>query len=251
MPDIKTTSQAQIRRALVRVVEYANPELILPPLLREYFLEVGYSEMYPNFKGVRIGTVHPFALLLFQEVLGQRLDLNVFPSVTVSDTSDTEVFDTLGRDIEDVVFNEEQITQMLGYVDSGQLLLADSGKTALLDAVAGGNVVTGRKVGYRVNHNVDLNIWSDNKDITSLVYDLVKHFIISNIAKLHEEGLDAQSAIVGRRSGDINVEFGSLLYGANITVPITIHTSSTLFDVEYGVIAEVDTVTEPTYYEPE
>lgn len=250
MPELVKTSQAQILRSLVRAIEYQNPEQILPNLLKEYFLEIGFDSMYPNFRGIRIGAVHPFALLLFQSVIGQSLDMNVFPSITVSDTSDTEIDDDLAKGAEDVVFGEDEVAHLLGYADSGQIIISDTGRTSLQNATVGGGQVVGRKYDNRANHNVDLNIWGDNKDIVSLIYDLVRHYIVGNTAALHRIGLDVHSALTGRRSGDINVEFGTILYGANLTVPMVIHTANIIFDLGYEVIEEVDTKTLPAYHEP-
>jgi hypothetical protein len=228
-------------------MEYANPEIIIPRMLQDYFQEVGFSSLYPNFKTLRIGAVHPFALLLFQESLGQQLDISVFPSITVADSSDTEVFSELGRGYENYMVDSEQLTAMLGQAEAGNLIISDDNISRIKTIIAAGGSISGTKTSYRSQHSVDLNIWSDNKDITSIVYDFVKHFIIGNIQRLHNEvGLDIQNPISGRRSGDINVEFGHILYGANITLSLTIDTASMILDVP---VQEVVTILEdPTYH---
>lgn len=238
------SSNAEIRRPaatqLIRIVEYTNPEKVFPKYLQQYFLEIGFSSLYPNFKNLRIGAVHPFALLLFQDVNGQKLDTGVFPSITVSDTSDTEIDDELGRGYNEFQIDSSGLAKILGAVDQGKLILSDENRTRLEAAVADGATVKAVKHNYRSGHNIDLNIWSENKDLTSLIYDLVKHWVIGNIQMLHDEGIDVVNTVSGRRSGDINVEFGRILYGANVTVPATIETANLLIDLPYGAIQTIN-----------
>jgi len=250
MANVYKPSRAKIIRPAatrwIRIIEYANPEQILPPLMHEFFLELGYSSMYPNFKNLRIGAVHPFALLLFQEVMGvTKLDLSVFPSITISDSSDAEVYSELSRGYENYQLSAEHLAKIAGSASSGKLILSDENLLRLETAVAGGATINASKVSYRSNHNIDINIWSENKDLTSLIYDMVKHFIMGNINRLRIEGMDIQSPIGGRRSGDINVEFGRLLYGANVTVSAVIDTANMWVDVPIGEIATI--ITDPDY----
>lgn len=225
----------------IRITEYVNPELILPDMLQQYFLEIGFSSMYPNFSTLRIGAVHPFALLLYQSVMGQDLSTNVFPSITVSDSSDSEVSDLLARGDETFVFSSDVVAGFELYRDLKQLLISDDGLTRLKSATAGDGTVVGHKRDIRSRHTIDFNIWSDNKDMTSLIYDLVRHFVLSSINVLHDEkGIDVLDPISGRRSGDINVEFGKLLYGANISVSATISTANMIVDLPEEEIAVIN-----------
>lgn len=230
-------SSAEIRRPpdtqLIKIIEYANPELILPKMIQQFFLEIGFADLYPHFKTIRIGAVHPFALLLFQDVQGQQLDLSVFPSITVSDSSDSEVFDDLSRGFQSYQLNQEQLAKLLGSVDSGDLIMSSTNRARLESAVQGGATVNATTRDFRANHNIDLNIWSENKDLTSILFDMVKHFVISNTDKLHASGIDVFEGVSGRRSGDINVEFGRILYGANVQMRAVIHTTSMTIDLPY------------------
>lgn len=228
-------SGAQIIRPMeteiIQLVGYSNPEIILPNLIRDYFTRVGYMSMYPNFKTIRIGAIHPFAVLLYQEVSGQQLDVSLFPSITIADTSDSENYQTLSRDIRETTFNESDVANLKYEVQKKTILTSDENIARLELATANGATVPCKIHSYRANHNIDLNIWGDNKDMVSLIYDLLKHCIISNINELHNLGIDVEGAVTGRRSGDINVEFGKLLYGANVTIPATITTHSMYVDI--------------------
>ena len=230
----------------IRISEYINPELIFPDLLQGYFLEVGFSSMYPNFSTLRIGAVHPFALLLYQTIKGQELSVNLFPSITVSDSSDTEVSDTLAREENQFTMGAAEVSTLIVYRDEGRILMSDDAVTRLGTATADDGRVVGHKKDIRSRHSIDFNIWSDNKDMTSLIYDLVKHFVVSEILTLHNEyGIDVIDPINGRRSGDINVEFGKLLYGANITVSATINLANMIVDLPEEEIATINQ--DPTF----
>ncbi len=230
----------------IRVVEYINPELVLPGLLQSYFLEVGFSSMYANFATLRIGAVHPFALLLYQSVKGVDLNTNVFPSITISDSSDTEVSDLLARGEDQFIMDASDVSRLIVFRDAGRILMSDDAVTRLEAATADDGTVVGHNKDIRSRHSIDFNIWSDNKDMTSLIYDLTRHFIVSEILTLHNEhGIDIQDPITGRRSGDINVEFGKLLYGANLTVSATIETTNMIVDLPEEEIATINQ--DPTF----
>jgi len=234
MPEIYKTSNAYIKPSAsdmpIWIVEACNPEKLIPEKLKEFILEFDFSELYPNFKTVRIGAVHPFALLLFQEVMGQTLNTDVFPSITVSDSSETESFETMGRELTQISMTPADVAEMDGHRAAGRLIVSDSNWARVQAAVASKNLA-GTMYTYMGQHNIDINIWSDNKDITSLLYDLIKQFFTVRKGQLHEAGFDIQAAISGRRSGDISMEFGMLLYGANITVPCVIKAPAMLIEV--------------------
>ncbi len=245
MPTLGKSSGATILRPpgteLIRIVEYTNPEIVIPRMLQKYLQEIGFSSIYPNFKNVRISAVHPFALLLFQSWHGTKLDLSVFPSITITDSSDSETAPELTMRKTDYVLTDDMVYSILSQVDAGRLIISDENRTRLEAAVADGTTkITAVKYSNRYQHSVDMNIWSDNKDLTSLIYDFCKKFIEGNVVALHNEGLDVINPIAGRRSGDINVEFGHLLYGANLTVALTIETGSMIIDLAQGTIETIN-----------
>jgi hypothetical protein len=228
----------------IRLIGYVNPEIIFPSMIQEYFTETGYSQMYPYFRTLRIGAVHPFAMLLFQEISGSTLDVNLFPSITIADTSDSETYDTLGRDRDDFMLGAEEVERLKYGVSTGSILTSDGNILMLENATKNGNKIYGTKSTYRSNHNIDMNIWGDNKDMISMIYDMLKHFIVAKRDTLREYGISIEGSVNGRRSGDINVEFGKLLYGANVTVPAIIETSSMVMDVSTEDIARINSTAE-------
>jgi hypothetical protein len=64
---------------------------------------------------------------------------------------------------------------------------------------------------------------------------------------IHNDGIDL-AAMSGRRSGDINLDFGMLLYGANLRVEASMNHEAVLFDTGVNAISEINTQTLPQYF---
>ena len=240
------------KAGLIRIVEYNNPEVYFVPQIVDYFKnQIGQSSLLPNFTALRVGSVHPFALALFAQELGNKISADLFPSITVADTEDSEDPIMMGRDYDEVTLDVNAVSLIAASAQKGSLIISPANLTALQAAVqaAAGQTLVGRRAGYWAAHQVNMNIWGENRDVVVLIYDLLKHFIISNIQMFHEAGIDVQKGITGRRTGDINLDFSMLLYGANITVPCTIQTASMLVEVPYGYITSIDSA--PTFFTTE
>ncbi len=249
---IYKTSRANIRSAdknqrYIYILDSENPEKMLARTLRDFLETMGYSELYPNFDNIRVGTIHPFAILLAQEILGQEQKANVFPSITVADSSAQEDAQILGDDYVAMVFTVEDMAVVDGYRQAGEVFVSDNGWTKIqerLDSV--GNVI-GIRRRYHTQHSMDFNVWADNKEITSFIYDMVGHFISQKRVDIHNDGIDL-AGMSGRRSGDINLDFGMLLYGANVRVQAGMNHEAFLFDTGINTIAEINTGSLPQYF---
>lgn len=235
----------------VWLVEAGNPEVVLVRLLREFFLETDFAGMYDgNFGNVRVDVIHPFAMLLFQDIQGQKFNLDVFPSVTISDTVENEDFVTIGREFERIVLDAQSVEELIGHANNGQIIASTAALTRLRAAVATGELVAD-KGSYTGTHRIDFNIWGDNRDVVSDIYDMIKLCINTQRGYLHEQGISIVGNLDGRRAGDINVEFGMLLFGGNITVPCVVTGGAMKVSMDsYGIIATVDTQTQvyPDYH---
>ena len=245
-------SNAQATK-LIQVVEYRNPEIIIPPLIQWYFQELDIQNIHPNFPTIRVGNTHPFATLLYQDVYGQQLDLSVFPSVTVIDSSTSQTAMEIGNGTTHGVLylnDGSGIWQSFrAAIVSGQFLTSPTNLSLLDAAMAANGFVTFISTRYVTSSTIDCNIWSENKDLTSELYDIVKHYFIDNKIDLDvNQGLQLLEGLSGRRSGDINLDFGKLLFGANITIPMNIQHHSYSFDVTGGIINDIE-LAPPTYHE--
>jgi len=77
---------------------------------------------------------------------------------------------------------------------------------------------------------------------------MTSHFVTQKRVDVHNDlGID-MAGISGRRSGDINLDFGMLLYGANLRVQASMNHEAVLFDTGVESIAEIDTITLPQYF---
>lgn len=232
--------QPSANRRIV-VIEYLNPEILLTPLLAEFLQYFDFIGAFPQMGQVRVGAVHPFAAFLLQTIQGQEVDLGILPAITISDTSDAESAMTLSRDYIEGTFGQADIALMMGYFQQGILQTSATNMALLQGATANNNRVAFRKRTYTVRHNVDFNIWTANKDVTSLLYEICRMFFLSSAEDiLTRTGLTLIEGMTGRRSGDINVEFGRLLFGANVTAPITSTASVLTVDIPIGIVHTIN-----------
>jgi len=250
---IYKTSRAVIRvldenQRYVYALDSQNPEKILIKELKNFFTLMGYSEIYPNFDKIRIGSIHPFSIMLAQEVLEQPKSTNMFPSVTIADSSLNEDVETLGNEYDAIVFTPENLVKLGGYRDAGEVFISESGWTKLQAHIDSNSEVIGIKKSYNTQHSLDFNIWTENKDITGFLFDMVCHFITQKRADIHNRYSIDMSRLSGRRTGDINLDFGMLLYGANVQVTATMPHESVLFDTTISSLATIDIKTLPTYF---
>jgi len=253
MGNIYKTSRAEVRPVaandrFIYLLESENPEIKLAREVRDFLQTVGYSQLFPNFDNIRVGTVHPFAILLSQEVLGQSQSTNVFPAVTVVDSTMQEDVEVMGDEYTAAIWSEEDIVNMGGYRDAKEVFCSDAGWAKVLARVAATGSIVGITKQYHTSHSIDFNVWSESKEVTSFLFDMVAHFVTQKRIDLHNvDGYDL-SGIQGRRSGDINLDFGTLLYGSNITVTLAMNHRATVFDTSLTSIASIDTQTLPTYF---
>jgi len=247
------TSRATIRTAdanqrFVYVLDSENPEKLLSKSLRDFMETMGYSGIFPNFDKLRVGSIHPFVILLSQEVLNVEQNINVFPSITIADSTLSEDAEMLGDDYAALVFTASDIATLDGYRQAGAVFVSDAGWAKIEAHMAGSPNIVGIMKRYHTQHSIDFNIWSENKDITSFLFDMVCHYITQKRVDIHNElGIDLGS-LSGRRSGDINLDFGMLLYGANVSAVGSINHEATLFDTGVGTIEEIDTQSLPQYF---
>ncbi len=248
---IQVLSRAEIvERAadkLIRIVEAENPETVLVTELRDYFDEVGFSNKFPNFARLNIGVVHPFIILLTGDLKGVAANFDVFPSVTVADSSMDETAETLARDQVFLAMGQEDIARLVGYVKSGELFISDTGIAILKAATMDGGTVVGRQMTHTTSHTFNFNIWTANRDVTSFLFDAVEGFLDAEVDNLHKKGIDI-AGHSGNRTGDINLDYGKILYGANVSASITIRSRTIVVNPRLGTIASIDTTTAPDYF---
>lgn len=235
------TSNAYIQKSsqlrTIRVLDFENPEVVLANKLRQFIIEVGYAEIMPHFQNLRIHTVHPFAMLLYQSSIGEQLSMDMFPSITVADSTDSQTSQTLSFEESDFPLREPDVAHIRSLKEQQKVWIGDTNISRLESAVADGSEVMAKSYRFQETHQIDFNIWTENKDVTSFLFDLVKAFIYQYRNHLYtENSIALHGGVQGRRSGDINVDFERLLYGSNVTVTADIAYSTIEIDIPYGLI---------------
>ena len=224
---------------IVRIVEHLSLEKEILTPLKEFIQSVGFSDKFPNFGKIRISTTHPFSLLLLESLSNVKAPVDLFPAITVADTSGTEDNMTLARDDENYILRQEEIAR---WRINENVITSEENFDMLqshMDKHGDVSDVPARKLSTRSRRMVDFNIWGENHDLVSIIYDIVESFVTIHPTEgkpddwPRVEGTDddmvdedlcsyVQSGpITGRRSGDINVDFGRILYGAVVSVPYT------------------------------
>ncbi len=225
--------------------EVHDPEVTVANALRDFLGKLGFSSLFPNFGSVRVTTVHPFAMFLFQQELGKPIDESLLPSVTVQSSSDTEVVQMLAHEKTPIEITTSALTQLLAAVSAGSLFCSVEGIERLNTAI-GGDVLLGEQKSIQSDHQLNLNIWTDNKEMTGILYDIVRLFALNETDHLRDNGIDIIGQISGTRSGDINIEFGRLLFGANVVIPSRLKTSALEIKL-HDIGRETDVEINPIY----
>jgi len=246
---INKASAAEVRETtanrVIRVIEVENPEAVFVNYLADFFNEIGFSEAYPNFGTINIGTVHPFALLLFAESKGDKLDFNILPSITVVETSTTETDETLGRDRTEIEVDAAFVEIIRSQVAKKEWFISDTGLAALETSTAGELSLAGIMNTHTANNTYVFDIWSTNKDVASIIFDLTDSFLADiNVEALHIKGIDLGTKS-GRRSGDLNIDFGRILYGSSVSIQAKTRNTTMSVNPVVDFIATIET--DPTY----
>lgn len=254
MSDITLTTSSIVAPSSsppVVIYQYTNPEIILPPLILEYLTKVGFNSMFPNFQGVRVGAEHPFWTFEYNALNGAAYDLNILPSITIKDAQDTETFDTLGMNYQPVSINStfvaELVPQLFDASDNSGFLVTSSANISTLQAATqSGATINGLKRMWTARHTIQFEIWADNKNITSLLYNAMDSFVLDSLEALHALSIDFQD-ISGSRSGDVNLDYGRVLWGASLVFNAFIRSGVMEIDVNLEDIEHIDVT--PTFSE--
>ncbi len=233
-----------IKLGIIKLLTAKNTEEVIVASLASFIKDVGYAEMMPNFDTVHISTISPFALMLYQEVQGQKASLNVFPSITIADMNTVESEATLSGHTVDAVVDASTVAWIKAEKSAGKIFIADSNIVALENATADGNQLSSTRKTVTKRATFVFSIWSENKEITSLLYDIVGAYLVDKQIELHNEDIDIFQQN-GSKTGDVNMEFGALLYGASYNVDAMVQQTVMTIDVDSGVITKVTVIVDP------
>jgi len=231
----------------VVVLQQSNPETAITKILQQYFSDLSFPEIFPNFGNINIGNSHPFATLLMNELLKGDVDASsLFPAITVNDSDDNQDEMEIGGAYIEFELTHTEYIQIKDMVNSGEAFCSQTGLDRLDTHFASNSTAGAYKRIIRSKSNIDFNIWSPNKEVTSFLYDAVKQCVSLYTKDLHDVGVDFLGGMHGRRSGDYNMDFGIILYGANLSIPVHLEIMSNYVDVKLAIVDSI--VVNPDYH---
>lgn len=147
------------------------------------------------------------------------------------DSYGSETEEELGRAYEDGVASASQIQE---WASSRRVLVSNEQIQTL-----GSSQVPYKKWSIRSMRTLNFDIWGENHDLVSRLYDMVESFAV--VTTDTDESFVLHGSITGKRSGDVNVEFGTVLYGAMVSVPLIVSRDVLELDSEipYPISVEV------------
>ncbi len=233
----------------VVIYQYTNPEIVLTNLILEYLTKVGFNDLLPNYANVRVGAEHPFINFLYNDEQGLSYDFNLLPSITLTDSSGDETLDTLSVGFENEIVDTAYVDALNGGTfnpsnNQGFLVTSTQNIARLKSATANGTILSGKKRWMTQRHIIEMSIWAEDKNVSSLLYDAVNTFTLDYMDQLHLLGIDF-AGISGKRSGDFNLDFGRLLYGSSVVMNAFVRVGVVEVDLETGVINSIKV--NPTY----
>lgn len=205
------------------LINSVDVEDVLIDAIKQELQNFDLEAQFPNFSPLKISKIHPFLVILGDA----RADLGLFPSLTVGDMSAVTSASVLNRDGREMVFNDVSGIQqaLIDMNIKGSKSFVDG----LTDMLAQNNGrLIGRVQEHAMKHSVAISIWSQNRDFTSALWEIIillfnEQNFVENVAA---KGVYLMSeALSGRRTGDINLELGGLIYGASIDVIVDAHRS--------------------------
>jgi len=204
----------------VVITELLNPEKYVTQYLGEYLKYCGFASQYPNFRSIRIGSAHPLIRLAFSMLEDQPVNVELFPSITVVFADESEGAVMLGRNQSSILWSEADFIKVENLRNQGALYISDANLARVHAALVQSHQIMGIQYLTTWEGMLTLDIWSENRDITLVLYDLVKGFLPLYKDRLSQLGF-AIGAIRGSGAVNVNMEFGKILYGAAVSTSIS------------------------------
>jgi len=210
--------------------------------LKTYFNELKLGELYPNFPMVRVSNEHPFARLLDQMSgnPGTTFDGSLFPSITIIS----------GEDGKPGALGNLMSTNPASLSHAEVATLGDTGMSCAPGSLAWldeWTAVNGEIRGIQTTacrqDQVSFDIWSESIQLKNELHSLLILFLTGPKRADLERRYDIRifdATIRGQRSGNYNMDFGQLLYGAHIDVVVDYEISQAIFDSDMPGASSID-----------
>lgn len=208
--------------------------------LKTYFDQMRFGELYPNFPTIRITLEHPFAVM-WQQANGNSsntYDGSLFPSITLASGSDSKPGQLSGlNSLESISVVKADIT---GLAATG-LQAAPGAIEWMTEYFKTNTIIHGRQGTANKSDQVAIDIWSESIQLKNDIYGLLMMYLSgpkrSELELTHAITI-FDGTVRGQRSGNYNMDFGQLLYGAHIDFQIDYRITQAILDTEYipGII---------------
>lgn len=195
-------------------------------LIKKYFFEdIKFDVQYKRYGNLRISKDHPFTRLL-SDTRSNRVS-DVLPAISLSLVDDTSNDISMNRgkqliEVDSDLLNELKLQK---YSLNRENVFDDLKK--ILDS---GDKLFAEQINRRYAQKMVIEVWSENRTIKDILYEGLKDFLDFYAIDLYNFGIENMS-INGKKDGDYNFDFGTVLYGANII----------LNGVMVNMIFEIDT----------
>lgn len=190
-------------------------DILLDSLQEHLFGEVHFKDIYANFGNVRISAVHPFAVLLEQQILSSTVKVSLFPSVTlIENTSNKNPAIPHLVQYKDVVITSAEVADITNNRD--KYIMSDADLAALDALTQGTDTVNAKGTSTYLRGNFIAEIWSENLKVKNRLFDVVRNFVLGvwRFKLVEDYDIKLSEDIQGEKSGIYNYDFGKVLYGA-------------------------------------
>lgn len=217
-------------------------EIFLNSLRTHLVSEVHFKDIFSNFGNVRVSGVHPFAILMEQQLSGSgKVPVNLFPSVTLIENTDGKnpALMTAMQYHDNVKIAAAEVADIVANRD--KYIISNTDLTALQGLTGGSAYVWATGMVSYIRGSFVAELWSENLKVKSRLYDIVRNFILGVWKRTLNETYDIKLSddIKGEKSGIYNYDFGKILYGAILRFDADYTAIQYIADTTLGEVAGV------------
>lgn len=199
---------------------------------KKFLNEVRFAELFPNSPTVQVSSEHPFARLMDRAAgnPGHPYDGSMFPSITIvaGEDSKTDQLASTNR-VVPVSLTKAEIEDL-----SDSSMVAAPGALAWMTewTEENGTLYGHQSTSFR-SDRISFDIWSESIQLKNELHSLLIAFLTGPKRREIESSHGIRifdRTIHGQRSGNYNMDFGQLLYGAHLDCVADYEVSTAIFD---------------------
>lgn len=196
------------------------------------------QDMFPKFGTIRVDTTHPAAILNVALVDNKPVPGNLFPSITVNQVEDSVGPQVLNLEREVVEVNAAWVTDQLANPLANQAQMATL-LAYIQNLPVGKQKVYGYMTNDRISTRVLCAIWAENQAIRTFLYAHLRACLYMNKPLWESIGLQ-NWVLAGTPSGLYNLDFGRVMYGAELSLTADRYMTYVHIDTSWTAIEDVN-----------